>query len=118
MSLVDKKFTLLSGNDEIVIPLMSIGGKGVVSVVANILPKQTHNMVDSFLKGNTKKAADMQLKLLELINTLFIETNPIPVKTAMKLMGLIQANMRLPLVKMNKSNLNQLKTVLKKYSII
>lgn len=113
-----KKFFLLSGNDQVTLPLMSIGGKGVVSVVANIEPKKNYELVSSFLKGNLEKAQRIQLQLFELMETLFIETNPIPAKTALKLMGMIDGNFRLPLCKMKKSNLSKLKKVLKKYKLV
>ncbi len=118
MSLVDRNFTLLSGTDEIILPLMSIGGKGVVSVVANIMPRETHQLVDSFLKGNIEKSRKMQMYLYKLISTLFIETNPIPVKTSLQLMGLVSNNLRLPLYKMDDKNLKTLKKVLKEYKLI
>ncbi|CDF59128.1 Dihydrodipicolinate synthase [Thermobrachium celere DSM 8682] len=79
---------IYSGNDDQIIPIMSLGGKGVISVVANILPKDTHDMCELFLKGDLKAALDIQLKMIPLIKALFIETNPIPVKTAMNLMGM------------------------------
>ncbi len=118
MSLVDRRFVLLSGSDEITLPIMSVGGVGVISVVANIMPKKTHQLVSSFLDGNVEKAKKLQLYLYSLIKALFIETNPIPVKTALGFMGLIEPNLRLPLYKMREDNLNKLKSVLKSYSLI
>ena len=97
---------------------MSIGAKGVVSVVANILPKETHDMTHHYLNGKTKEALDLQLKYLELINSLFIETNPIPVKTALNLMGKKVGNLRLPLVDMEETNLYILETEMKKAELI
>ncbi|MBD3263485.1 MAG: 4-hydroxy-tetrahydrodipicolinate synthase [Candidatus Omnitrophica bacterium] len=117
MTLVDKKFTLLSGSDEIVVPVMSVGGRGVVSVVANILPRRTHDLTAHLLKGNLREAAEIQLELYDLIKALFIETNPIPAKTALSLMGLIDLNLRLPLCPMSKGNLKTFKGILKKYKI-
>ena len=104
MSLVDRKFVLLSGSDEITLPILSVGGVGVISVLANIMPKETHSLVESFLKGNLEKAKKLQLELYPLIKALFIETNPIPVKTALGAMGLIDPILRLPLCKMRKEN--------------
>jgi len=118
MTLVDRKFILLSGSDEITLPILSVGGKGVISVVANVMPRKTHDLVESFLKGNYEKAKRLQLYLYDLIKALFIETNPIPVKTALGLMGLINPTLRLPLYKMSQTNLEKLKEILKRYKLI
>ena len=118
MTLVDDKFLLFSGSDEVNLPILSIGGVGVVSVAANIMPKETHDLVTNFLEGNLAKAKHLQLYLYDMIKALFIETNPIPVKTALGLMKMIEPNMRLPLCKMSAANLDKLKTVLKKYKLI
>ncbi|HDN86575.1 MAG: 4-hydroxy-tetrahydrodipicolinate synthase [Candidatus Omnitrophota bacterium] len=118
MSLVDRKFLLLSGSDELTLPIMSVGGKGVISVLANIMPKETHSLVESFLKGNLEKAKKLQLELYPLIKALFIETNPIPVKTALGAMGLIDPILRLPLCKMRKENEEKLINILKNYNLI
>lgn len=112
------KIDLYSGNDDQIIPFMSIGAKGVVSVVANILPKETHDITHNYLNGKTNEALDLQLKYLELINALFIETNPIPVKTALNLMGKKVGNLRLPLVDMEETNLYILETEMKKAGLI
>lgn len=90
-------FAIYSGNDDIIVPVMSLGGSGVISVFANIMPKETHEIVASYLAGDVKKARDMQLKYNDLINTLFIETNPIPIKKAMNLLGMNVGGLRLPL---------------------
>ena len=118
MSLVDRKFVLLSGSDEITLPILSVGGVGVISVLANIMPSQTHNLVDSFLKDDIDKARKLQVHLYKLIKMLFIETNPIPVKTALGLMGLIKPYLRLPLYRMSKENEVKLKATLREYRII
>ncbi len=118
MEKAPKNFFLLSGNDQIILPIMAIGGSGVVSVVANIEPKKTHQLTEIFQKGDLKKARKIQFELYDLIKALFVETNPIPVKTALKLMGIIEGNLRLPLYKMEQKNLAQLKKVLKKYKLI
>jgi len=118
MGLVDKEFVLLSGDDALTLPIMSIGGVGVVSVIANIVPHQVHNLVASFLDGNIEEARKLQLELYELIKMMFIETNPIPVKTSLGLMGLIDPVLRLPLYRIGEANLGKLKSSLKKYKLI
>lgn len=118
MEKAPKNFFLLSGNDQIILPIMAIGGSGVVSVVANIEPKKTHQLTETFLKGDLNKARKIQFELYDLIKALFVETNPIPVKTALKLMRIIEGNLRLPLYRMEPSNLTKLKAVLKKYKLI
>jgi len=118
MSLVDRKFMLFSGSDELILPVLSVGGRGVISVVANIMPKETHNLVDAFLKGNVYKSRNLQLYLYDLIKAMFMETNPIPVKESLGLMGLIEPNMRLPLCRMNKDNLAKLRKVLLRYKLV
>jgi 4-hydroxy-tetrahydrodipicolinate synthase len=109
---------IYSGNDDMIVPVMSLGGKGVISVLANVMPKETHDMCRAYLDGDCARATKMQLEYLELINNLFIEVNPIPVKTAMNLMGKNTGNLRLPLVDMADKNLEILKASLKKYNLI
>ena len=92
---------MYSGNDDMVVPLMSLGGKGVVSVVSNVAPQMTHDMAASYLEGNTAKACELQLKMLPLINALFSEVNPIPVKTALNMIGIPAGILRLPLCEMS-----------------
>ncbi|MBU1121565.1 MAG: 4-hydroxy-tetrahydrodipicolinate synthase [Candidatus Omnitrophota bacterium] len=118
MTLVDKNFLLFSGADEINLPILSVGGVGAISVVANVMPKETHELVDNFLKGNYDESRKSQIYLYDLIKSLFIETNPIPVKTALSLMGLIESYLRLPLYKMSVDNLEKFKRVLKQYKLI
>lgn len=118
MTLVDKDFLLFSGADEINLPILSLGGCGVISVLANVMPAPTHNLVESFLTGNYAQARKIQFQLYDLIKALFIETNPIPVKTALGLMGLINPYMRLPLCNMSDTNLEALTAVLRKYKLI
>lgn len=115
--LCNEDLDIYSGNDDMVVPILSLGGKGVISVVANILPKDTHNMVMYYLNGNVEKARKLQLKMNGLINSLFIEVNPIPVKTAMNLMGMGVGELRLPLTDMTKKNLEILKSEMNKYGI-
>ena len=95
---------IYSGNDDMIVPVMSLGGKGVISVVANILPEETHNMCQNYLDGNVEEARKAQLELLDLINKLFIEVNPVPVKTALNMMGINAGNLRLPLTDMEPAN--------------
>lgn len=118
MTLVDDKFLLFSGSDEINLPVLSVGGSGAVSVVANIMPKEIHDLIAAFSDGNLSETKRLQLYLYDLVKALFIETNPIPVKTALGLMKMIEPNMRLPLCAMEAANLDKLKTVLKKYNLI
>ena len=109
---------IYSGNDDMIVPMMSLGGKGVISVLANVMPDETHDMCEAFLDGECDRARDMQLKYLDLINDLFIEVNPIPVKTAMNLMGWNAGNLRLPLAEMEDKNLEKLRGTLKKHFLI
>lgn len=112
------KIDVYSGNDDITVPIMSIGGKGVISVLSNILPKETHLMCKFALEGDFKTAGDMQVKYYDLIKLLFKEVNPIPVKAALNLMGIIEKDIRLPLVPMSENNLNLLKEEMKKVGIL
>ncbi len=112
------KFDLLSGDDGLTLPVLSIGGTGVVSVVANIVPKDVAALVKEFEKGNIEKARQIYYKLLPLIKAMFIETNPIPVKTAMGLLGMCEPDLRLPLCAMLPENLEKLKKALKEYGLI
>ncbi|MBR2848868.1 MAG: 4-hydroxy-tetrahydrodipicolinate synthase [Clostridia bacterium] len=93
-----------SGNDDQIVPIMSLGGSGVISVLSNVMPKETHDMCRYCFEGDYKSAAELQLRLLKLINALFIEVNPIPVKTACGMMGLCSDDMRLPLCEMEEAN--------------
>ena len=107
-----------SGNDDQIVPIMSLGGKGVISVLSNVMPKEAHDICRLYLDGKVKESAALQTKLLELINNLFIEVNPIPVKTAMALMGYCNGEMRLPLCEMDEKNLAVLKASMQKYGLI
>ena len=113
-----KDFILLSGDDALTLPLLSIGGVGVISVAANIVPKDVAGVINAFNKGDLKTAQALHAKLQPLIRALFIETNPIPVKTACELMGLCSSSMRLPLCDMEESTLLKLKTALKAYGLL
>lgn len=114
-ALCQDKIDIYSGNDDQIIPIMSLGGIGVISVLANVLPKEVHDMAYAYLNGDNKKALNLQLYTIALINALFIETNPIPVKTALNLMGKEVGNFRLPLCEMDNNNLILLKETLRKY---
>ncbi|MGL5087608.1 MAG: 4-hydroxy-tetrahydrodipicolinate synthase [Clostridium sp.] len=109
---------IYSGDDDLIVPIMSIGGLGVISVVANIMPKEIHMLCKNFLDGKVQEALDIQLKTLNLINTLFIETNPIPVKDALNLMGKDVGPLRLPLCEMEGLNKDKLINILKSYNLI
>jgi len=111
----DENFCMYSGNDDQVVPLLSVGGIGVISVVANIAPKVMHDMVIAFLQGDTKTAAELQLSIKPLNDALFCEVNPIPIKTAMNLIGHDIGHLRLPLVDMTENNLKRLKNDLINY---
>ncbi len=106
--LVGDGFCLLSGNDDSIVPLLSLGGSGVISVLANVAPRQTHDIVASYLAGDVSRARNLQLSLLPLIDALFIETNPVPVKRAMELIGLPCGACRLPLGPMAQSSVDVL----------
>ena len=116
-ALCGDKIDIYTGNDDQIIPILSLGGIGVISVAANIIPKTVHDMCDLYLKGDCFKATKLQLDYLELMNNLFIETNPIPVKTAMNVIGMNVGELRLPLYKMNDKNKETLVNTLKKYNL-
>jgi len=116
--LAGDKITLLSGDDNLTLPVLAVGGTGVVSVVANIVPRDTADMVNAWQDGDIKKAKELYYKLLPLCQAMFYETNPIPVKTSLALMGKIQEEMRLPLCPMAPANLEKLKKALSQYGLI
>ena len=109
---------IYSGNDDQIVPIMSLGGIGVISVLSNIAPKDTHDLCFHMLNGDYTKARELQLKYIELINALFCEVNPIPVKTALNLMGFEVGPLRMPLCEMEENTLLQLKSALKKVNLI
>jgi len=117
-ALCGDKLDIWSGNDDQTIAIMAVGGLGIISVLANVIPKDIHDMAHLFLEGKTKEALKMQLDLLALNDAMFIETNPIPVKTAMNLMGMNAGKLRLPLVDMTEGNLEILKDEMKKYGLL
>ncbi|MEE9558226.1 MAG: 4-hydroxy-tetrahydrodipicolinate synthase [Candidatus Brocadiales bacterium] len=112
--------TVLSGEDSLILPILSIGGKGVISVMANIIPKETSAMIRGFLDGQlgTEGAREMHDKFYPLSKALFIETNPIPVKTAMQILGRLNGELRLPLCEMTEANKQQLTKALKDYGLL
>jgi len=112
------KITVLSGDDSLTLPILSLGGKGVVSVAANIVPGDTARLVDSFLKGDAAEAVRLHHKLFPLCKAMFIETNPIPVKTAMRLLGRLNGELRMPLCEMSKENETRLGKALRDYGLL
>ena len=118
MRLCDGDLELYSGEDGLVVPILSLGGIGVISVVSNIAPHDVHEMVMSFLNGDIEKSRKMQLRELPLVDALFCEVNPIPVKTAMNLMGKEVGPLRLPLCDMEPANLERLKKAMKDYGLL
>jgi len=116
--LAGRKITLLSGDDNLTLPVLALGGKGVVSVVANIAPKDSAKFVAAWNDGKIEPARKFFYKLLPLCQAMFYETNPIPVKTALSLMGRIDGEMRLPLCPMAQANLEKLKAALKAYGLV
>lgn len=111
-------FYLLSGDDSLTLPVLGIGGTGIISVVANIVPKDTADLVKEFEKGNIEKARQLHYKLLPLIKAVFLETNPIPIKTAMGLLGMCEPDLRLPMCAMSPENVEKLKKALKDYGLM
>ena len=118
MYLCDGKLEMYSGEDGLVVPLLSIGGLGVISVIANIAPRQTHDMVMSYLEGDLEKARQMQLKSLPLVDALFSEVNPIPVKKALNLMGMQVGSLRSPLCEMGEENAKKLEQAMKDFGLL
>lgn len=118
IALCGEKFTVTSGDDSLTLPLMAIGGAGIVSVVANIVPMDVKEMVTAFASGDIAKARRLHYRLAPLVKAMFIETNPIPVKTAMGLLGMCEPSLRLPMCEMAPENLAKLKTALKEYGLL
>lgn len=115
--LCPKDFALISGDDSLTLPILSIGGTGVISVVANIVPGDVARLVDEFEKGNISRAQELHYKLLPLIKAVFLETNPIPVKTAMGLLGMCEPELRLPMTAMAAEKVELLKKAMKDYGL-
>ena len=111
-------FDLYSGNDDMIVPLLSVGGKGVISVLANVAPRDTHDMVRKYLDGDVKGACELQLRTKSLTDALFCEVNPIPVKAALYMMGKCEYEYRLPLCQMDEANYARLEKEMKAYGLI
>ncbi len=118
MYLCDGKIDMYSGEDGLVVPLLSIGGIGVISVIANIAPQETHNMIASYLAGDREKAVELQLKSLPLVDALFSEVNPIPVKKALNLMGMNVGSLRAPLCEMSDAAAAVLEREMRAYGLL
>lgn len=117
-SLCGDNLDIYSGNDDQIIPVLSLGGKGVISVLSNIMPQYTHDMTYKYFNGEIEEAAKMQLEVIDLIDALFSEVNPIPVKYALNLMGYDFGSPRLPLVELSDKNKNIMKEIMKKHNLI
>ncbi|MFH0855018.1 MAG: 4-hydroxy-tetrahydrodipicolinate synthase [Candidatus Omnitrophota bacterium] len=117
-ALCPDNFELISGDDSLTLPVLSIGGTGIISVAANIVPRDVADLVGAFEKGEIKKAQCLHYKLLPLVKALFIETNPIPVKTALGLLGMCEPDLRLPMCAMSPENLERLRKALKDYGLL
>lgn len=117
VALAGEKLELYSGNDDQVLPVLSLGGLGVISVLSNVAPKQTHDMVMKFLEGDIKEATKLQIEAIPLVNALFCEVNPIPVKTAMNMMGMEVGSLRMPLCEMEECNKEILKKAMVDYGL-
>ena len=111
-------FSVLSGDDNVTLPLMAIGGHGVVSVIANILPKETAEMVHAALDGDWKRARELHYRLFPLARAAFLETNPIPIKEAMAMAGMLEPEFRLPMCRMSDANRERLRAVLTQYALV
>lgn len=114
----DEDFVVFSGDDSLTLPIMSIGGKGVISVVANVAPKMTVSMVKAFLEGDLETARKLHIRLAPLIRAVFLETNPIPIKKAVELIGLAAGDLRLPLAPMSSENEQKLKAALSDLNLL
>ena len=117
-AIADGKVDIYSGNDDQIVPIMSLGGLGVISVLSNVAPAQTHAICQNYLDGNVKESCILQLKALDLCNALFCEVNPIPVKKALNLMGMNAGALRMPLTEMEPANAERLEKAMKVYGIL
>ena len=115
---VGDELAVYSGNDDQIVPILSLGGMGVISVLSNVAPKETHEICQLYFDGKVKESAALQIAFTDLADALFCETNPIPVKTAMRLMGYAAGPLRLPLSEMEPENLKKLETALKAHGLI
>jgi 4-hydroxy-tetrahydrodipicolinate synthase len=110
--------TVYSGNDDQIVPILSLGGQGVISVLSNVAPQETHDICQLYFDGKVKESAELQLQYMDLIDALFAEVNPIPVKTAMRLMGYAAGPLRLPLCDMEPAHVEQLKTAMQRHGLL
>ena len=117
MQLADGQIELYSGNDDQVVPLLSLGGFGVISVLSNVAPRETHDMVAKFLEGDLEGSREIQLRAIPLVDQLFCEVNPIPVKAAMNLMGWEVGPLRMPLTDMEPEHVENLKKAMIDFGI-
>ena len=117
-SLSKGRIDIYSGNDGQIVPLLSLGGKGVISVLSNVAPRQTHDIVAEYLAGNVEKSCQLQLDAIEVVEALFCEVNPIPVKAAMNLQGKNVGTLRMPLTDMEEKNVERLATAMRKNGIL
>lgn len=117
-AIAKSKVDIYSGNDDQIVPIMSLGGVGVISVLANVAPAQTHEICQRYLDGDVKESCRMQLEAMELCNALFCEVNPIPVKKALALMGMGEGALRMPLTEMEPANAQRLEKAMKEYGIL
>ncbi len=118
MSLADGQVDLYSGNDDQIVPVLSLGGKGVIFVLSNVAPEETHDICEKFFNGDIAGSAALQFRAMELIDALFCEVNPIPVKKAVSLMGMEAGPLRMPLTEIEEENAEKLKTAMKKFGIL
>lgn len=118
VSLADGCLDIYSGNDDQVLPILSLGGIGVISVLANVAPQETHDMVAKYLEGDTKAATEIQIKAIPLVDALFCEVNPIPVKKAVELKGLCAGTLRMPLTEMEPDNAAKLEKAMKDFGVL
>jgi len=118
IQLCDSTFSVLSGDDFFTLPLLTLGGKGVISVISNVAPADMAGLVDAFEAGDLKKARELHDRMVSLIDALFLETNPVPVKAALAMMGKMSADVRLPLCRMSEGNLERLRQAMRNYRLI
>ncbi len=117
-AIADGCIDIYSGNDDMVVPLLSVGGIGVISVLANVAPRETHDMVMSYLDGDVKKSMDIQLRAMGLVDALFCEVNPIPVKAALNMQGWEVGIPRLPLTEMEEAHKKVLRAEMEKFGVL
>ncbi len=118
MSLAEGRVDLYSGNDDQIVPLLALGGKGVISVLSNVAPKETHDICEKYFQGDVEGSRDLQLKAIELCDALFCEVNPIPVKKALNLMNMEAGPLRMPLSDMDEANVPKLEKAMKGFGIL